>query len=147
METKIEPVIKKLSLNASCEDAFRHFTDNIHVWWPYTRQSLSESNVETVVFEAKPDGRIYEIDKAGREREWGRVTLIDPPNRIIFSWVLEKPEDETVIEVRFSPRGAHACDFVLIHSGWERHSGGQKTRDGYHHGWDGVLERFPLTLS
>jgi uncharacterized protein YndB with AHSA1/START domain len=146
MQTPIEPVVKTLSLNASCEKAFRHFTDNIHLWWPIQSHSLAEKNAETVKFEAREGGRIYEIEKSGDEREWGSVSACEPPHRVVFSWVLEKPADATEVEVAFEPKGDSACIMTLVHRGWETHSKGKETRDGYHTGWDGVLAGFEKSL-
>ena len=89
------PVEKTLALKAAPQRAFAHFTDNIAAWWPLSSHSLSQGFARSVVFEAKVGGRIYEIDAAGREREWGRVQDCEPPHRLVFSWVLENPGDAT----------------------------------------------------
>ncbi len=146
VQSPIEPIVKQLALNAPCEAAFRHFTDNIDVWWPLKSHSLSEKNAAAVRFEAKEGGRIYEIDYAGNEREWGRVSVCEPPRRLVFSWVLEAPADATEVEVSFEPTGDNACAMTLVHRNWETHSKGRAVRDGYHTGWDGVLERFVQAL-
>jgi len=142
----IEPIVKTLMLKASCEKAFHHFTENIRVWWPLADHSLSEANAAMVKFEAQPGGRIYETEKSGKEREWGRVARCEPPHRIVFSWVLEQPADATEIEVTFEEAG-DGCKMTLIHRGWEGRSDGKSHRDGYDSGWDGVLEAFVSALS
>lgn len=142
----IEPVVKNLSLNASAARAFEHFTKNIHVWWPLATHSISLAAAKTVVFEAKKGGRIYEIDSEGREREWGRVLDCETPHRIVFSWVLEKPETKTEVEVEFEETGPDKCVMTLIHHGWENRPDGAEWRGKYDHGWDGVLGRFAETI-
>ena len=145
-KTKIDPVVKKLTLKAPCEKAFRHFTDNIHLWWPLRSHSLAEENAATVKFEAKVGGRIYEIEKSGAEREWGQVSACEVPHRLVFSWVLEKPADATEVEVSFEANGEGACVMTLIHRGWDDRSDGQVWRDNYHTGWDGVLQAYTESI-
>lgn len=144
-KTKIEPVVKTLKLKASCEKAFRHFTDNIHVWWPLRSHSLAEANAETVKFETHEGGRIYEVEKSGKEREWGRVGVCEGPHRLVFSWVLEKPADATEVEVTFEADG-EGCVMTLIHRGWDDRSDGAKWRDNYNQGWNGVLDAYRGSL-
>ncbi|GJL91578.1 SRPBCC domain-containing protein [Hyphococcus sp.] len=142
----IDPVVKTIELKASAEKAFAHFTNNIHVWWPLAEHSLSGANAVNVVFEAKPDGRIFEIDKSGTEREWGRVLDCAPPHRVVFSWILEEPEKRTEIEVVIKEKGEHACVLTLIHYGWENRSDGAQWRGYYDEGWNPVLGEYLKTL-
>lgn len=144
---KIEPVVKTIKLNASVEKAFRHFTDYIHVWWPLASHSLSEANARSVVFEARDRGRIYEIDKHGKERDWGVVKECDAPRRVVFSWVLEDFANATEVEISFADDGAGKSSLTLIHRGWDNREDGAKWREGYHKGWDGVLAEYVATLA
>ena len=140
------PVVKTLSLKAAPSRAFSHFTDNIAAWWPLALHSLSQEEARGVVFEAKRGGRIYEIDSAGRTRDWGRVTECDAPHRLVFSWVLEKPADATEIEVTFDDDGKGGTDFKLVHRGFlETKSGGDR-RSIYDGGWVGVLSAYERTV-
>ena len=141
VKTKIEPVVKTLRLKTSCKKAFRHFTDNIHVWWPLESHSLAQTDAATVKFEAREGGRIYEIEKSGKEREWGRVTACDAPHRLVFSWVLEKPADATEVEVTLKADG-DSCVMTLVHRGWDDRSDGATWRDNYNQGWNGVLDAY-----
>ncbi len=138
-QTNIEPIVKTLTLKAPCKKAFDHFTKNIHLWWPVAEHSLSKENIETVIFEARAGGRIYEIEKSGKEREWGKIIECDAPNRVVFSWVLEDPEKATEIELVFEADGADKTNFTLIHRGWENRGDGAEWRGYYIQGWDGVL--------
>lgn len=142
----VDPIVKTLSLNASAQKAFDHFTKNIHVWWPVAEHSLSKDNIETVIFEAHTGGRIYEIEKSGKEREWGRVINCEAPNRIVFSWVLEAPDKATEIELLFKADGAEKTTFTLIHRGWENRADGVEWRGYYNEGWDGVLGGYNATI-
>lgn len=144
-QTTVGPLVKTIRLDASMERAFRHFTDNIHVWWPLANHSLSLAAAKSVVFEARAGGRIYEIEASGREREWGRVLVCEPPRRLVFSWVLEAPADATEVEVTFEEEGP-GCRLRLVHSGWERRREGALWRGRYDVGWDGVLAKLAASV-
>lgn len=142
----VAPVVKSLSLKASPERAFAHFTANIATWWPLSEHSLSHAQVRGLVFEAKNGGRIFEIEAGGRERDWGRVKECEQPRRLVFSWVLEKPAEATEIEVTFTPDGKGGTDFTLVHRGWLETKSGAERREMYESGWAPVLERFIVDL-
>ncbi|MBY0423874.1 MAG: SRPBCC domain-containing protein, partial [Parvularculaceae bacterium] len=88
-----------------------------------------------------------EIDAAGREREWGRVLVCTPPHRLVFSWVLEAPDDATEVEVSFEETGPERCRMRLEHRGWERRRDGALWRGRYDEGWSGVTEGFATSLA
>ncbi len=142
-----DPIVKTLTLDAPADKAFRHFTANIHLWWPLATHSLSLENAKTVVFEAIEGGRVYEIDKSGNQREWGRVKLCEPPRRLVFSWVLEAPEKQTEVEATFDDAGNGKSTLTLIHRGWDKRSDGAEWRGKYDQGWDGVLDSYKEELS
>ena len=142
----IEPVVKTLSLKASPEKAFAHFTGNIGVWWPLGTHSLSQAQAKTVTFEAKEGGRIYETDVTGRTREWGRVKECAAPHRVVFSWVLEKPAEATEVEVTFEDDGNGGTDLTLVHRGWLETKSGVERREMYDNGWAPVLSDYVKSL-
>lgn len=144
---KVAPVEKSLSLKASPKRAFAHFTDNIAHWWPLASHSLSQGAARSVVFEAKAGGRIYEIDAAGRERDWGRVKACDAPHRLVFSWVLERPAEATEVEVTFADDGKGGTDLTLVHRGWLETKSGVERRDMYDGGWAGVMDAYRVSLA
>lgn len=144
--TLTEPIVKKLTVNAPVERAFEHFTKNIHLWWPMATHSLSLEDAASVVFEAAPGGRIYEVEKSGRKREWGEVSLCEPPHKIVFSWVLEAPEKATEVEVCFEDHGGEQSTLTLTHRGWDKRPDGEEWRGKYNQGWDGVLSEFERTV-
>lgn len=140
------PIVKRLSLKAVPARAFAHFTDNIAEWWPLSTHSLSQAAARGVVFEAEQGGRIYEIDSSGRTREWGRVKECDAPNRLVFSWALEKPAEATEVEVTFTDDGKGGTDFTLTHRGWLETKSAIERRGMYDGGWTGVLDGFQRSL-
>lgn len=136
------PVVKSLSLKAPPARAFAHFTDQIALWWPLATHSLSQADARNVVFEAKAGGRIYEVDAAGRDREWGRVKACEPPHRLVFSWVLETISQATEVEVRFEDDGAGGTNFRLEHRGWLETKSSVDRRGMYDAGWAPVLDAY-----
>lgn len=142
-----EPIVKKLALNAPVEKAFEYFTKNIHLWWPMATHSLSLEDAETIVFEAAPGGRVYEIEKSGKKREWGKVSQCEPPHCLVFSWILEAPDKATEVEVQFEDQGDGKSMLTLIHRGWDKRPDGEEWRGKYDQGWDGVLSEFESMLS
>ncbi|WP_425409583.1 SRPBCC domain-containing protein [Hyphococcus sp.] len=145
--TTVEPIVKTLELNVSAERAFHHFTENIQLWWPKTTHSLAQEDAETVKFETRTGGRVYEIEKSGKEREWGRVLVCDAPNRLVFSWVLEAPDKATEVEVAFRDAGKERSTLTLIHRGWDTRPDGAEWRNNYDQGWEGVLENYSSSLA
>lgn len=142
----IPPVVKRLQLKAHAEKAFRHFTENIHLWWPLSSHSLSQDQAVSVVLEACKGGRIYETARDGRQRDWGTVLECDPPKRIVFSWVLEDLPNATEVEVEIEEETQERCVFTLTHRGWETREDGVKWRENYDTGWAGVLSRFTASF-
>ncbi len=146
MTEDLSPIEKQRDLNVSPEKAFHHFTENIHLWWPIKSHSLSEARAKSVTFEGKQGGRVYETDIDGKKREWGIVKVYDPYSRLVFSWVLEKPDRATEVEVLFEPAGDDRCAMTLIHRGWETRPEGAEWRGKYNQGWEGVLGAYEAAL-
>jgi uncharacterized protein YndB with AHSA1/START domain len=136
----VEPVQKTLHVRCSRERAFEVFTREIGSWWPIGRYSVGESKVEEVVFEEHADGRVYERNDDGTEKDWGRVLAWDPPASFAMAWSPGgDPEKPTRLEVRFEADG-DGTRVDLTHSGWEiLAEGAQESRDSYNGGWDTVL--------
>jgi hypothetical protein len=114
-------VRESITVGRSVAQAFQLFTDGIGEWWPLngTNFSYGGDRADKIFLEAKTGGRLYERFTDGEEFEIGRVTLCEPPNRIVFS--------------RYNPghRGweAAGADAVAGVSGWAE-------------GWQYILARF-----
>ena len=67
------------------DEAFRLYTDGIATWWPLRTHSVAKAEAATCVLEARVGGRIYERTVAGEEHEWGRVTVCEPPTRLVYA--------------------------------------------------------------
>lgn len=150
----IPPLRRSITVPWSPEAAFRRFTAEIASWWPLKTHSVGQENAETVVFEGRVGGRVFEKTKGGGECTWGTITAWEPPRRLAFTWHPGKPpETSQDVEVRFVPEGS-GTRLELTHTGWERLGKAAKgARRAYPLGWTYVLRlwadraRTPLVWS
>ncbi len=74
-ETKIDPVRISVSVSRAPDVAFRVFTEEMGSWWPLDTHSIAadtfagKMTADTIVFEGRPGGRIYERISDGREAD------------------------------------------------------------------------------
>ena len=139
-QVKIAPVRKSVTVNRPRDDAFRLFTAEIATWWPLPTHSLGEESAETVVFEPREGGRVYERKADGSISYWAEVTTWEPPRGFVLAW---RPNPDapaaTELEVTFTPEGDRTR-VDLEHRGWERlGEAAELKRTEYETGWDGVL--------
>ncbi len=148
-KTVLAPVHVSITIARKPEEVFRAFTQEMARWWPLRTHSVAADTfegkvrAETVVFEGRIGGRIYERLEDGREADWGQVLVWEPPHRVAFSWKPNlNPGPSTEVEVTFTPE-ASGTRVDLEHRGWERlDDKGPRSREMYETGWPGVLERF-----
>jgi uncharacterized protein YndB with AHSA1/START domain len=140
IERTLPPVRKAMRVGWKQEEAFRRFTSGIAGWWPLGSHSVSGDRAETVVFEERVGGRIYERSTTGEESTWGTVTAWEPPHRVAFTWHPGRdPQKPSDIEVRFFPDGT-GSRLELAHTGWESFGPiAARARRGYAIGWVYVL--------
>ena len=137
----IEQALRKsITVDWPQEEAFRRFTTDIASWWPIRSHSVGGERTETVVFEDRVGGRIYERIRGGEESTWGTLLLWEPPGRVRFTWHPGRgPEGAQEVEVSFIPV-PEGTRLELIHTGWERLGAlGRRARRGYSIGWAYVL--------
>src|SRR3989304_4341045 len=79
---RVAPLQKPLTIECGVDRAFLVFTEEIATWWPTSSHSIGGDKVETVVFEGRVDGRVYERQTDGTKGEWGRVLVWEPPHRL-----------------------------------------------------------------
>jgi uncharacterized protein YndB with AHSA1/START domain len=117
-------------------------------WWPLRTHSLGQERAQSVVFEARVGGHIYETDAQGQRCVWGTVLAWEPPVLVRFTWHPGQPENEAQqVEVRFAAE-AEGTRLELTHSGWE--ALGKRAalaRRGYNIGWIPVLDRWAARAS
>jgi uncharacterized protein YndB with AHSA1/START domain len=142
----IEVVRKVVTVDCAVEEAFRVFTEDAMSWWPVATHSIHET-VREIVFEPGEGGEVYEVSTAGEKGHWATVTGWDPPARLVLAWnILERPGEETEVEVRFTPEG-DGTRVELEHRGWEAlaEAAAEKRAD-YDTGWGHVLGRYEARL-
>ena len=142
---EVAPLVKTIDVRRTAEDAFRLFTREIGAWWPIKTHSraidAAGERTERVEFEPRVGGRIYETLNTGEERDWGEVLAFEPGERVIFSFMMGRPKDQSgEVEVRFDPIDAATCRVTLTHSHWERYGDEAPVMRGrFSEGWDDVF--------
>jgi uncharacterized protein YndB with AHSA1/START domain len=106
--------------------AFRVFTEEIDQWW---RRGLAyriagrDPQRGIIHLEAGVGGRLFESYQsksgAARVHESGRVTVWEPPARLVFEWraVNFKAPEATEVEVLFEPSPSGTL-VTVTHRGW-----------------------------
>ena len=139
----IEPIRLQFEVACPVDRAFEVWTDRIATWWPKDHTVSAEDGL-VVVLEGRPGGRIFERRTNGLEHDWGVVTIWDPPNRLGYTWHLNRsPTDATDVEVRFVPAGSAGTRVEIEHRGWDRlGAGGEDWRDRNYGGWSTLLPHY-----
>jgi uncharacterized protein YndB with AHSA1/START domain len=140
----LSPVVVNVVVEMPSDDAFDLFTRRIGEWWPLATHSVGGEAATEVHFEARPGGRIYEVDSDGSRHSWGEVVECELPRRVLFTWHPGRPEEtKQVIEVLFSPDGP-LTHVELVHGEWEAlGESAEGLREEYATGWETLLgERF-----
>jgi hypothetical protein len=141
-----------MTVSMDPRSAFELFTAGIGRWWPaQTGHHLSDLPA-TAMMEGREGGRLYERDERGREYDWGRVRVWEPPGRVVIGWHLSPewsfdadPEMATEIEVSFEATGEGRTRVSFEHRGFEVHGqAGLELRDslGAEDGWFEVLGEY-----
>lgn len=139
----IAPVRRSIAVSWAPEAAFHRFTAEFGTWWPSATHSIGGKKVKRIIFECRAGGRIIEELTDGRRYQWGRITVMDPPHRVGFTWHASRDEREAQdVEVSFTPEGS-GTRVELVSTGWERLGAkGRRERKGHDIGWGSVLDVF-----
>jgi uncharacterized protein YndB with AHSA1/START domain len=134
---------KSVAVRVPTETAFQVFTEGMGSWWPLATKSVGLEDAETVVVEPRLGGRVYERTRSGREHDWGKVLVWEPPQRFAFSWHPGRaPDTAQEVDVRFTAAGDDT-EVALEHRGWERLVGpGGQIPAHFESGWDDALARY-----
>ena len=148
-------VLTSIVVDAPIERAFRVFTDDVDRIKPREHNMLAVDIAETV-FEPRAGGRIYDRGVDGSECHWATVLAIQPPNRVVFSWLISPqwqietdPEKTSEVEVRFIAETPERTRVELEHRKLDRHGAGwESEREGVagEGGWPLYLQRFADVL-
>ncbi|MEZ4300590.1 MAG: SRPBCC domain-containing protein, partial [Polyangiaceae bacterium] len=105
--------------------AFRVFTEQIDQWWRRgPRFRVAGRNQGILFLEPRAGGRLYESFEAQGETrvfETGKVTVWEPPSRLVLTWRTSNfgPEELTEVEVRFAESASgEATEVTVTHRGW-----------------------------
>lgn len=136
-------ITKTIRVDASVETAFETFTSQVSSWWPKSH-SIFEDKIQSIVFDEREGGRVFERAASGEEADWADVLTWEPPGRFVLRWRVNPERGPTEVEVRF-----HADDggtrVELEHRGWDQ-IGDAEGRAGYDPGWDFVLGHYVESL-
>jgi uncharacterized protein YndB with AHSA1/START domain len=109
MSTQIRPapVRKSIFVNAPQDHAFEVFTSGIGRWWPKSHK-IGDVDLDRPVIEPIAGGRWYQLGVDGSECDIGKVSVWDPPARLVLIWQLTPefaydPNLITEVEVLFIP--------------------------------------------
>ena len=115
----------QVSLTVAVEPAvaFEVFTQETDLWWRRGGQyRLAGRRPGSLCFEPGPGGRLFEsfeTPSGTQVHEAGRVTVWQPPSRLVFTWRNANfaAEESTEVEVLFEP--THTGTRVTVrHRGW-----------------------------
>jgi len=133
------------------ERAFEVFTAEMQSWWPKEHHIL-QGELEAMVVEAHPGGRIYDRATDGSECTWAHVLAYEPPRRFCFSWAVSltwevetDPAKRSEVDITFLAEAPDRTRVEVEHRELQRHGDGwEQMRDavGGPDGWAVGLRRF-----
>jgi len=103
--------------------AFRIFTEEIDLWWRRgLKYRVAGTNPGSIHMEPRQGGLVFESFESGSEMkifETGKITLWEPPSRLIFDWrgVNFSADEKTEVEVIFQ-RNSSGTLVTVTHRGW-----------------------------
>lgn len=114
-----EPIKQSIHVDCPPDHAFRLFTEGFGKWWPLALGSGSGKEEQTCEIEPWVGGRVVERSPGGLEREWGTVTVWNPPANLEFTWNPGGRKDERqTVSVEFHQE-AEGARVTLTHCGWQ----------------------------
>jgi hypothetical protein len=113
------PVRQSVHVDCPIEDAFRLFTEAFAEWWPLESCSVSGDDAESCAIEPRVGGKVFERTRSGEQREWGSVTVWDPPDRLALTWhPATRRDGSQTVTVDFQVE-ADGTRVTLTHFGWQ----------------------------
>jgi uncharacterized protein YndB with AHSA1/START domain len=117
----VSAVIVSLRVEATPEEAFDVFTQEIGAWWkPNGLFQLTPRGDGVLSFEPGETGRLITTLPNGHVFEIGRITAWAPGERLAFTWrqATFAAEQQTTVEVRFEPVDG-GTRVTVEHRGWD----------------------------
>jgi uncharacterized protein YndB with AHSA1/START domain len=100
-----------------------------------------EVKLTVLAFDFREQGRYrfaYDVPDGRRMIVGGSYRAIEPPARLVFSWLVEPPDEhagiETEVTVTITPDGT-GSELVIVHAKWGRSDAEQRHAEG----WGGAL--------
>jgi DNA-binding transcriptional ArsR family regulator len=142
--SKIEPVVKVVTVPGETGVVFELFTKRMGEWWPLATHSVGGDDAVDARVDPGVGGRVYEVTRDGVEHDWGRITEWEAGRRIVLDWHAGVPVSQaTHVEITFR-QTAEGTEMTLVHDGWEaRGADAAGMRKSYDGGWDLVLGALP----
>ena len=146
----IEPLQLSIVVDCAIDHAFAVWTEHTSAWWPADHTVTVEADLE-IVFEPRVDGRIFERTRAGREIEWGQITVWEPPRRLGYLWHLRTDRaDATDVEISFTELHDEPVPRTRVdieHRGWDRLGDrGAPWRERNIGGWTSLLPWYEAAI-
>lgn len=140
MSTDVSPAGDQatVSISVTVEPAvaFEVFTQETDLWWRRgVHYRLAGRRPGSLCFEPGVGGRLFEsfeTPSGGHVHEAGRVTVWQPPSRLVFTWRNANfaVEDSTEVEVLFEPTST-GTRVTVRHRGWSALGLGHPARHGF----------------
>jgi uncharacterized protein YndB with AHSA1/START domain len=145
----------QIVVDVPIEHAFAVFTGDAS--WKPPEHNLLKVEIAESLFEAREGGYIYDRGVDGTECRWARVLAYEPPNRVVFAWLINSQwqieADSSMtseVEVRFIAEAPERTRVEIEHRHLERHGEGwEALRDavGAPDGWPLYLQRLAEQLA
>lgn len=141
---------KEIHINVPVNNAFSHFIQSFHLWWP-REYTWSRELLEKIEIGSKKDDLCSEYGPHGFRCDWGRMIEVVHNERISFTWQISPkrepvpdPSRSSVITVKFHSEN-EGTKLVLLHDRFENHGEGHETYKSAmdsEYGWQYILEKF-----
>ncbi|MFN0024326.1 MAG: SRPBCC domain-containing protein [Parvularculaceae bacterium] len=125
--------IVSVRVNASPQEAFRAFTDDIGGWWLQNPLfALTPRGDGRLRFEPGNGGRLVTTLESGKEFEIGRISVWLPGERLVVGWRVASlaPGVATELEVRFEAAGDQTR-VTVEHRAWDGVPQNHAARHGF----------------
>lgn len=141
---ELGPIVKSIEIRRAAADAFRIFTEETSAWWPMKSHSRARDAAGEVTLRVQIEphvgGRIFETLNTGEERDWGEVLVFEPGARLLFTFQMGRPREQSgEVEIRFEALNDSACRVTLTHAHWERYDDAEIMRGRFANGWEVVF--------
>ena len=142
----LEPVIHTIEVPCNQQQAYEVFLQ-MGSWWPLDQRSMSLMKggqpAKSLRVDIKEGGKIMEIAPDDSEILWGTINKLEPHGYLSLDFHMGMPpETASLVEVRFTSRGAHRTEVELSQSNWEAFGDmAGMMRNGYGASWPLLFEQ------